>query len=121
MAAGMSSDSPPKHRNANSTKRRNKDQGDGYKVFAITFKDGQPVHSSDSKTAAIPILTRKDMTSCGRPSVGKVCFRPTGLTFDSKGRLLMASDATGEIWVITRTDGKSVDSSSVEELEALQH
>jgi hypothetical protein len=33
----------------------------------------------------------------------------------------MASDATGEIYVITRTDGRSVDSSTVEEVEALQH
>jgi hypothetical protein len=61
------------------------------------------------------------MRSCGKPSVGKVCFRPTGIAFDSKGRLYMASDATGEIWLITRTDGKSVDSSTVEELEALQN
>jgi hypothetical protein len=61
------------------------------------------------------------MKSCGKPSVGRVCFRPTGIEFDSKGRLYMASDATGEIYVIARTDGQSVDSSTAEELEALEH
>jgi len=89
-------------------------------LFAITFVNGQPIHSADSKTAAIQLLTRKNTETCGKPSVSKACFRPTGITFDSKGRLFMASDATGEIYVVERTDGRSVDSSTVGELEALQ-
>jgi hypothetical protein len=32
-----------------------------------------------------------------------------GLAFDSKGNLFMTSDSTGEIYVISRTDGKSVE------------
>ena len=47
------------------------------------------------------------------------CFRPTGLAFDSKGNLFMASDATGSIYVIERADGKSVDSVDAETLEKL--
>jgi hypothetical protein len=47
------------------------------------------------------------------------CFRPTGIAFDSKGRLFMASDSTGEIYVITRTDGRSVDSLTAEDVEKL--
>jgi hypothetical protein len=43
-----------------------------------------------------------------------ICFRPTGLAFDSKGRLFMASEKTGEIWVIGRADGSSVDSVTLE-------
>jgi len=37
------------------------------------------------------------------------CFRPTALTWDSKGRLFMTSDSTGEIYVITATDGSGID------------
>ncbi len=50
------------------------------------------------------------------------CLRPAGVAFDSKGRLFMANDRApaGEIFVIVRNDGKSVDSSTAEELELLE-
>jgi len=51
-----------------------------------------------------------DGMTCGKDA----CFRPTGLAFDAKGRLYMASDATGEIWVIGRDDDKSLDSLTLE-------
>jgi hypothetical protein len=35
------------------------------------------------------------------------CFRPVGLAWDNKGRLFMSSDATGEVYVITRAGGGS--------------
>jgi hypothetical protein len=31
------------------------------------------------------------------------CFRPVGLALDSKGRMFVSSDATGEIYVLART------------------
>jgi hypothetical protein len=102
------------------TLHRNKDNADGYKLFAITFASGQPTHPPTSRTAAIPILSMENLRSCGKGSVGNICFRPAGIAFDSKGRLFMASDATGEIYVITRTDGAPVDSVGVDVLEALE-
>lgn len=40
------------------------------------------------------------------------CFRPAGLAWDGQGRLFMSSDATGEIYMITREDGSGVNSVS---------
>lgn len=37
------------------------------------------------------------------------CFRPVGLAWDAQGRLFMSSDSTGEIYVITRTDGSTTE------------
>jgi hypothetical protein len=88
---------------------RNKASPDGYKLFAISFKNGQPVHPSTSTTAAIPIVENTNLARC--PSG---CFRPTAVTFDLKGRLYMASDKTGEVFVIGRTDGQSVDAVTLE-------
>lgn len=34
------------------------------------------------------------------------CFRPVGLAWDGKGRLWMSSDSTGEVYVVTRSDGR---------------
>jgi hypothetical protein len=41
------------------------------------------------------------------------CFRPVGLAFDGQGRLFMSSDSTGEIYVITSSDGGSIDSKTL--------
>ncbi len=35
------------------------------------------------------------------------CFRPVGLTWDSKDRLWMSSDTTGEIYVLMKREGDS--------------
>ena len=72
----------------------------GYKLSAIRFKDGAPIDASDSRTAAIDILSNRDTSQCPDH-----CFRPVGLAWDSQGRLYMSSDATGEIYVLVRTDG----------------
>ena len=50
------------------------------------------------------------------------CIRPTGVTFDSKGRLFVASSgaSAGEIFIVVRNDGKSVDSTTAAELEVLE-
>ncbi|KAK3341988.1 soluble quino protein glucose/sorbosone dehydrogenase [Lasiosphaeria hispida] len=69
---------------------------DGYRVMKVAFgPDGQPVAPLTSKTAAVTIMENPNTGSC--PSG---CFRPVGLAFDSKKRLFVSSDSTGEIYVI---------------------
>jgi hypothetical protein len=90
---------------------RNKVHPDGYKLFALSWdpKTGQPVHPSSSTSAVISVLENKDNSICpGR------CIRPTGIVFGPGGRLYMASEKTGEIYVIGRADGSSVDSTTLE-------
>lgn len=101
----------------------NRRPSDGFKLYAVTFKDGQPTHETSSLKAAIDIFTSNNTGKCSALAGGS-CLRPTGVAIDPKGaRLFMASDnsASGEIYVIQRTDGKSIDSLTVEEVEALQH
>jgi sugar lactone lactonase YvrE len=79
---------------------------DGYLLYAVDFSasSGMPAEPADSNTAVIPIMSNVDNSKCPQG-----CFRPVGIAFDSKGNLFMSSDSTGEIYVITRTDGKSVE------------
>jgi hypothetical protein len=79
------------------------------------------VHPPSSKTAAIPILSSGDLSACVAPSPwlqvlpNPACmFRPSGLAFDSHGNLFMASEVSGEVYVIGRADGASVDSVTLE-------
>jgi hypothetical protein len=77
-------------------------------LFALEFgANGDPTHPPTSNTAIIPIMTNRDNSRCPRG-----CFRPTGLAFDAKGRLYMASDSTGEIYVITKADGSGIDNAA---------
>jgi len=66
---------------------RNRQPPSGYQLFAVPFQ-------ADSGTP----------TACPNG-----CFRPAGLAWDSKGRLYMTSDSTGEIYVITADDGSGID------------
>jgi len=75
----------------------------GYLLFTVDFVNGQPSEPANSSIAAIPIVANQNTSDCPNS-----CFRPVGLAWDSKGRLFMSSDATGEIYVITRTDGTSI-------------
>lgn len=72
----------------------------GYKLSVVEFANGEPVASSNSTTAAIDIVSNRDLTACPDG-----CFRPVGLAFDKQGRLFMSSDSTGEIYVVLRADG----------------
>jgi hypothetical protein len=87
----------------------NRDSPDGYLLFAIAFSSsgGNPTEPSDSTKAVIPIMSNVDNSKCPDG-----CFRPVGLAFDSKGRLFMSSDSTGEIYLITKTDGGSLQSAT---------
>jgi hypothetical protein len=87
---------------------RNREDPIGYKVSFIQFDgNGSPIAASNSTTAAFDVVSNPDLTRCPDS-----CFRPAGLAWDSQGRLFFSSDATGEIYVITREDGSEVDSVS---------
>ena len=70
----------------------------GYKVSVVPFENGEPVAAPDNNTAATDIFTNADNSKCPTN-----CFRPAGLTFDSQGRLFVSSDASGEIYVVVRS------------------
>jgi len=79
----------------------------GYKLSVVGFSNGSPVEPANSSTAAIDIVSNPDLSKCPDK-----CFRPVGLAWDSKGRLFMSSDTTGEIYVVGRSDGRSANSAS---------
>ena len=79
----------------------------GYKLSVVGFENGEPVEPSTSKTAAVDILSNGNLNQCYSQDN---CFRPVGLAWDSKGRLFMSSDTTGEIYVISRSDGSPTSS-----------
>ncbi|EUC41416.1 hypothetical protein COCMIDRAFT_29812 [Bipolaris oryzae ATCC 44560] len=82
----------------------NREDPTGYKLTLIPFNGaGSPVAPSNSTTAAIDIVSNPDLSACPRS-----CFRPVGLAWDTKGRLYMSSDSTGEIFVVTKEDGSGV-------------
>ncbi|KAF2018953.1 soluble quino protein glucose dehydrogenase [Aaosphaeria arxii CBS 175.79] len=83
----------------------NKEDPVGYSVSVVKFgSDGQPTEGSTSTSALSPILSNSNTDECPGS-----CFRPAGLAWDKKGRLYMSSDATGEIYVITQSSGKALD------------
>lgn len=87
----------------------------GYKLSMVPFENGNPVASPENKSAAIDILANADNSACP-----KRCFRPVGIAFDRYGRLFFSSDATGEIYVVTKTqvltqtDGNSTTNSPLD-------
>ena len=72
-----------------------------------------PTEPANSTKAANFIFGNMDNSQCPEG-----CFRPAGLAFDSKGRLFVASDASGEIYVVAKvatsngTSGGANDSGS---------
>ncbi|KAJ4296663.1 hypothetical protein N0V90_006711 [Kalmusia sp. IMI 367209] len=86
----------------------NRDDPIGYKLSYIAFDGaGSPVAPSNSSNSTIDIVSNGDLSKCPDE-----CIRPVGLAWDSEGRLFMSSDATGEIWVVTREDGGSAEDAS---------
>jgi hypothetical protein len=65
--------------------------------------NGSPRAAANSTTATVDIVSNRDLSACPRN-----CFRPVGLAWDTRGRLYMSSDSTGEIYVITKTNGSGV-------------
>lgn len=72
----------------------------GYKMSVVAFtEDGEPVAEPDSMTAALDIFANEDLSRCPRN-----CMRLVGMAIDPQGRIFVASDASGEIYLVTRTD-----------------
>lgn len=87
---------------------RNREDPIGYKVSFVQFDgNGSPTAAANSTTAAVDIVSNPDLSKCPDN-----CFRPAGLAWDSQGRLFFSSDATGEIYVITKEDGSGVNNVS---------
>ncbi|KAH7385849.1 soluble quino protein glucose/sorbosone dehydrogenase [Pyrenochaeta sp. MPI-SDFR-AT-0127] len=83
----------------------NREDPVGYSVSVVKFgSDGQPTEPSSSTSALTPIFSNSNTTSCPNN-----CFRPAGLAWDRNGRLYVTSDATGEIYVITKSGGDALD------------
>jgi glucose/arabinose dehydrogenase len=79
----------------------------GHKVSIVEFANGSPVEAPDSKTALTDIFTNANASECSN-----LCLRPVGLAMDNKGRIFMSSDASGEIWVLVKSDPASSSGSS---------
>jgi glucose/arabinose dehydrogenase len=78
----------------------------GYKLSVVAFNsNGEPVDSLQSKTAATDIFSNQDNSRCPDN-----CFRPVGMAIDPQGRIYVSSDASGEVYLITKTTGKAVSS-----------
>lgn len=68
---------------------------------------GFPTEPLTSTTAATDILSNADNDECPTN-----CFRPVGLAIDQQGRIFVSSDASGEIYLITRDQAASGSSPS---------
>ena len=79
----------------------------GYKMSVIDFANGEPTAPATSMTAIKDIFWNANNSVCPGS-----CFRPVGMAFDGQGRLFVSSDATGEIYMITRDHAASETSSS---------
>lgn len=79
---------------------RDRTDPSGYKVSLISFADGgEPVAPANSNTSYTDIVANANNTACPGN-----CFRPVGLAFDSQGRMFFSSDASGEIYVVTKDE-----------------
>ena len=74
----------------------------GYYVGTVAFdaETGEPVDAASSNTSFVPVLSNVNNSRCPGN-----CFRPVGMAFDKQGRMFMASDASGEIYVIMQEKG----------------
>jgi glucose/arabinose dehydrogenase len=67
----------------------NRKPASGYKVVFVAFTDGKPV--------GLPV----DVLTGFLTADGKAQGRPVGVTFDSKGALLVADDVGNKVWRVT--------------------
>ncbi|KAL7932637.1 soluble quino protein glucose dehydrogenase [Trichoderma chlorosporum] len=78
----------------------NRNDPTGYRVVSLAFgSDGQPTALQNSTGAVTDVITNQNLSNCPNQ-----CFRPVGLAWDTSGRLWFSSDATGEIFVLERTN-----------------
>lgn len=69
----------------------------GYKMSVVPFNSGEPVAAANNNTAYTDIFANMDNSKCPGN-----CFRPVGIAFDAMGRLFVSSDASGEIYMVTK-------------------
>lgn len=86
----------------------NRDSPVGYKLSGVAFYDGEPRAPRNSTTAAVDFVSNADLSKCPEN-----CFRPVGLAWGPQGQLFMSSDSTGEIYVVTLTNGTPTDDTGV--------
>jgi hypothetical protein len=77
---------------------RDRTNPSGYKVSSLFFSSGSPTAARNSTNSTIDIFSNADNSQCPDS-----CFRPVGLALDSKDRLWVSSDATGELYVLAKT------------------
>ena len=75
----------------------NRKQPVGYRLSVVRFQNGQPVSNSDAIDAETIIVSNQDNSKCPAN-----CFRPVAMAFDTRGRIFMSSDASGEIYMVSR-------------------
>lgn len=89
----------------------NRESPAGYKLAAIALDNstGMPVQPADSMEPYIEIMSNEDESRCPDE-----CFRPVGLEWSAENnQLLMAADASGEIYIVYQIDGTPVDDFTV--------
>lgn len=80
----------------------------GYKMSMVQFNsDGTPVDALTSMTAATDIFANEDNSKCPDE-----CFRPVGMAIDKQGRIYVSSDASGEVYLVTKTSSSGGAASS---------
>ncbi|KAK2613009.1 hypothetical protein QQS21_000938 [Conoideocrella luteorostrata] len=82
----------------------------GYRISSVAFdtSKGEPTAQKSSTDAAVDILSTPNLAQCPDG-----CFRPVGLALDSKDRLWVSSDSTGEIFIMYQNGTTSDNASSV--------
>ncbi len=78
---------------------RDRTDPSGYKVSLVSFANGEPVAPANSNMSYSDVFANADNAACPDK-----CFRPVGLAFDSQGRMFVSSDASGEIYIITKDE-----------------
>lgn len=75
----------------------------GYSLGSIAFRNGEPVAPPTSRDAVSDVMWNEALSDCPDK-----CFRPVGLAWSGDNRrLFMTSDSTGEIYVLTRAEGRA--------------
>lgn len=78
----------------------NREDPHGYKLSTVEFNNGEPVKPRNSTDSLTDIVYMRSTDACPDN-----CFRPVGLAWDSKDRLFVTSDSTGEVFIIERQSG----------------
>ncbi|KAH6903296.1 hypothetical protein BKA70DRAFT_1566904 [Coprinopsis sp. MPI-PUGE-AT-0042] len=94
----------------------NRQPPQGYKVvivpgrYSATGEWSPTVGLAQTKTSWSNLLTNSNEGGCGGQFGASSCFRPVGIVFSLNGEnLYVASDTTGEVFMLKRNSGGTVD------------